>query len=94
MHNGCVLPGLYELWNSDRGIISPDKRLFPRYSRSMLKCKGDKLLVNGPIIFFSKCNLFFRLLNKLYPKYMSIIEFTNDSKYDTEKIACNRKYEK
>ena len=94
MHNGCVLPGMYELWNSDRGIVSPDKKLFPKNARSMLKEKGNKLLVSGPLVVFSKHNLFFRILNSLYPKYINVIEFTNDSKYDTKFIQYNRKYEK
>ena len=94
MHNGCVPPILYEIWNSNRGIVSPDKRFFAKNTRNTLKEKDDKLLVNGPIITFSKHILPLNLLNKLFPMYLSIMDFTNDKTYDKKNIYIKRYYEK
>ena len=35
MHTGCVPPFLEKIWPSDRGFISPEKRLFPHQARSL-----------------------------------------------------------
>lgn len=92
MHNGCVPPLIYELWHSDRGIISPNKRLFPKNTRNTLKCKNDKLIVNGPLTMFSKNIFLFNLLNKMFPIYMSVLEITNESNDDNAKVQRNCKY--
>ncbi len=94
MHNGCVPPLLYELWKSTRGFISPNKCLFPKNERNTLKYNDDKLLVNGPLVTFQECSGLFEKFNFLFPIYMSFMEFTNNSRYDTKKIYIKKKYEK
>lgn len=94
MHNGCVPPILYELWNSTRGIIAPNTKLFPKNERNTLRKKGDKLLVNGPLTMFHECLGLFEKFNFLFPNYLSILNLTNDQNYDTDKIFTKRKYKK
>ena len=77
MHNGCVLPGLNELWKSDKGIISPKKEFFTNNSRNTLNSINDKLLVNGPITTFHGNKKLFNKFNFLFPINISLIEFNN-----------------
>lgn len=91
MHNGCVPPILYELWNSKRGIIAPCKELFPDNERNTLRNYDDKLIVSGPLtMFHGKLLKFF---NSFYPYYITIIDFTSDSKYK-DKLRIKRTYNK
>ena len=92
MHNGCVPPIIYELWKSTRGFIAPNKKLFPKNERNTLINKGDKLIVNGPITMFQECTGILQKLNILFPMYTSTIEFTNDKKYEQEKIYTKKYY--
>ena len=94
MHNGCVPPILYELWNSTRGIIAPSSKLFPKNERNTLRKKGDKLLVNGPLTMFHECVGVFERFNFLFPSYLSILNLTNDTKFNTDKICTKRKYKR
>lgn len=94
MHNGCVPPVLYELWNSTRGIVSPNTNFFPKNERNTLRNKGDKLLVNGPLTMFHVNTGLFERMNFLFPSYLSILNLTNDQNYDTNKIFVKMKYKK
>ena len=94
MHNGCVPPILYELWNSDRGIITPNRELFSKAERNTLKNRNDKLIVSGPLTTFQECAGLFQIFNFLYPTYLTTIEFTNNKEYDTDKIKIKKKYSK
>lgn len=73
MHNGCVPPLLNKLWNSNRGIITPNKRLFGKYARGRYK----NIIINGPITTFSKRSGIFRLFNFMFPMYITILNFKN-----------------
>ena len=94
MHNGLVPPILYEIWNSTYGFVSPSKKLFVKNERNTFKKKTDKLIVNGPITSLSKSSGIFKNLNFIFPSYLSIIEFTNNSNYNKEKINITKKYNK
>lgn len=94
MHNGCVPPILYELWNSTRGIIAPSSKLFPKNERNTLRKKGDKLLVNGPLTMFHECVGVLEKFNFLFPSYLSILNLTNDTSFNTDKICTKRKYKR
>lgn len=91
MHNGCVPPILYEIWNSKRGIIAPCKELFPNNERNTLKKINDKLIVNGPLTMFHGKIL--KLFNSFYPHYITIIDFTNNTKYK-DKLIIKKSYNK
>lgn len=77
MHNGCVFPGLNELWRSEKGIISPKKEFFSNNSRNTLNNIDDKLLVNGPITTFHGNKKLFNKLNFLFPINVSLMIFNN-----------------
>lgn len=67
MHNGLRL-----ISKGNRGIISPTKALFPKYSRGMFKKTiGEKeitMIVSGGIVKLSNTRAkIFRIFNKLYP---------------------------
>ena len=94
MHNGCVPPVLYEIWRSDKGLIAPNKSLFPNNERDTLKTNKDKLIVNGPLTTFQECTGQLQKFNILYPMYITQADFTNDKQYNTEKIYKKTKYEK
>ena len=82
MHNGCVPPLLYELWNSDKGIIAPSKKLWVSNVRNTLS-ESNNILVNGPVTTFHECTGLFYLANILFPSYYSVISF-GDYKFSKE----------
>ncbi len=92
MHNGCVLPIMYELWPSTRGLIAPNKDFFPLNERNTLLKKGDKVLVNGTLTMFQECSNLFQIANILYPIYNSVVKFTNNPEYNKEKLLVKRRY--
>lgn len=94
MHNGCIPPVMYEMFHSTRGLIAPNKKLFPKNERNTLKKKQDKMIVNGPITVFTESQGFMQKFNFLFPTYTSTIEFTNNEEYNTEKVYVKRKYHK
>ena len=94
MHNGCVPPVLYELWNSTRGLIAPNFQLFPKNERNTLRKRGDKLLVNGPLTMFHECTGLLDKVNIFFPSYFSTLNITNDINFDIQKIFIKKKYKK
>lgn len=92
MHNGCVPPVMTELWQSTRGLIAPNKKLFPLNARNTLIKKEDKVLVNGPLTMFQECTGILQMANLIFPMYNSTINFTNNPEYDQDKILVRRKY--
>ncbi len=75
MHNGCILPGINELWYSSKGLISPKKKLFPDNTRNTLNNIDDKLLVNGPLTTFHGNKGIFTRMNFLFPINVSLFIF-------------------
>ena len=94
MHNGMVPPILNEIWMSNRGIIAPSRDLFPKNSRNTFKQKEDKLIVNAPLTTFHENHGMFSKFNFLYPSYISVIDFSKDIAYATNKIYTKRYYGK
>ncbi|MBE6160454.1 MAG: metallophosphoesterase [Lactobacillales bacterium] len=89
MHNGCVPPIINELWNSSKGIIGPTGKFLVFNARNTLRKKEDKLLVNGPVITFSKCSGIMRIFNIFYPIYNTILDFNKKNEF-----KIKRKYHK
>ena len=92
MHNGVVPPILYEIWNSSKGIIAPNRTLFPKNSRNTLKAKDDKLVVTGALSTIHEYLKPYNMFNFIYPSYMTILDFTKDKKFDTKKVYTKRYY--
>ena len=89
MHNGCVPPIINELWNSSRGLIGPIGNFFVSNERNTLRKKEDKLIVNGPVITFSKFSGIMRIFNIFYPIYNTILDFKKENDF-----KIKRKYHK
>ena len=50
MHNGLI-PNYINYRNHNFGILSPRKKLFPKYSRNMFDISNTHILVGYPICF-------------------------------------------
>lgn len=77
MHNGMILKCFD--WGGNFGLISPLKKLFPRYARNRAVKKIDdkeiNLIISGGIIKISNVNIKpIRKLNKLFPRSIVYIE--------------------
>lgn len=96
MHNGCVFPGIDELWKSDKGFISASKKLFPSNCRGrIIKNNKDRItniIISGGITIFSKCTpILLHPFNIIYPYHINQIIITNDKNLVKERTY---KYEK
>lgn len=91
-HNALVFPVLNEIWNSTRGIITPDRQWLQENTRNTFRYKDDKVIINPPLTMFSKCTGSKAKLNGLYPMSFTIVNFTSDIKYDMDKIYTKSRY--
>ena len=48
MHNGVVPPILDELFDNNIGIIAPNKKVFPKYARGIIK-KDNITVISGGV---------------------------------------------
>ena len=85
MHNGCVPPIINELWNSNKGIISPHNKIFSKNTRNSLKKSSDKLIINGPVTTFQACSSYMQIFNCIYPIYNTILEFNKNNNFNIRK---------
>lgn len=90
MHYGCVPPIINELWNSNRGIISPAGKLFFKNVRNTFRSTEDKLIVNGALTTFQECTGIFQKGNVLFPIFDSVLDF----KQGKEFVLVEKKYHK
>ncbi len=68
MHNGLVFSFIDRLFSDNRGLVSPSKKLFPKYSRNLVKLDLNKyLIISGGITKLSKSSGMIRLFNFFYP---------------------------
>ena len=78
MHNGLIPFGVDKLFKTNRGIISPTKVLFPKYTRGLIKVNNNKttlIISKGIKTFHSFLPLIVKIFNFLYPmniEYISI----------------------
>ena len=81
MHNGIVPPVLDEFWLSQKGIISPTKKLFSGACRHTLETYDDKLIVVGPVTTFHAHLGLLEKLNVFYPTYLTYLEISDKKTY-------------
>ena len=81
MHNGIVPPVLDEFWLSQKGIISPTKKLFSGTCRHTLRTYDDKLIVVGPVTTFHAHLGLLEKLNVFYPTYLTYLEISDKKTY-------------
>jgi predicted MPP superfamily phosphohydrolase len=89
MHNGLVFPLLFELWPSDRGIISASKKLFTKFTRTTKKTLDQKLIINGAVTTWHESVGILHLLNAFYPSYFTTIKF---SKHNSKTPKIKHRY--
>ena len=72
MHNGCIPPIIDELVKNNRGIIAPNKKIFPKNARG-ISIVGNYAVVSSGITKLSRsAPLILRMFNFIFP--MSIHE--------------------
>ena len=77
MHNGVVPPVLNEAWPSDRGLIAPGKKFFPRGSRAHIKTVNDRLLTLGAVSTIQNSAKPLTFLNNVYPVSVATLELSH-----------------
>lgn len=89
-HDGCMPAFLNKVWPIKHGgIITPDKKLFPKCVRGIKKLKyGNYLVYNGGWKKISRKNLCF--LDKLCNRQIDITIITNDEKYKNIEIYTKK----
>ena len=77
MHNGVMPPILDDIFRGNRGIVSPNKRLFPKFARGIIK-NNNTVVISSGITKMAR-NLIFplRILNIFFPIGINVIEFSN-----------------
>lgn len=87
MHNGLILPLFDELFKGNRGVISPNKRLFPNMARGY---KNNVLISSGINKLHSKRIYILNIFNSLFPKNINVINIKNKKC----KFSMTYKYER
>ncbi len=73
MHNGLMLPFMEKIFKGNAGIITPDKKFFPKISRNKVKInKNNYLIISGGITKLSRSAKVLNKFNIIYP-----MEITN-----------------
>ena len=75
MHNGCIPIGLDKVLKTNRGLIYPYKKLFPKLARGMVHFKKFDLIISKGVTTFSKTSGLFRMFNFLFPQNIEYVEF-------------------
>lgn len=77
MHNGVILPIIDELFDNNIGLIAPNKKIFPKYSRGVVK-DNNLLVISGGVTKLSRsAGKIFNIFNILFPISIECIEITN-----------------
>lgn len=78
MHNGVVPPIINDFWRSDRGLVAPGKKLFPRNARTKITSPYDKIITLGAVSTIQDSAKPITFLNSLYPINIATLELTNN----------------
>lgn len=92
-HNGCVPAFLDDLMPRNRGIITPRKRILPKYARGIFMLEtGTYLLYNGGWVKLQECApKILQPLDKLCNRQMDVITLTSDLEFKKIKIDNKKK---
>lgn len=74
MHAGLIHPYMRPLLNSDVGLISPNKKLFPKRTIGKFKVEDIDHIIANPYTFLPENTKSLRHLNKLYPQKIEQIK--------------------
>ena len=95
-HNGCIPAVLDDMYQGDKGLISPKKQLFPSYARGLqMLPTRSQLLVNGGITKIQDCApKVLQPLNSLCYQDLDIVTLTNDMDYLPPERVSEKVYTK
>ena len=74
MHNGCIPIGLDRVLKTNRGLIYPSKRFFPKLARGLIRFKKYNLLISKGVTTFSKTSGLFQIFNFLFPQNIDYVD--------------------
>ena len=75
MHNG-LLPKWLHKFAANRGIISPQMQLLPKYAQGNIEINGTNFIINGPVNAMVENSL----VNNVIGANASVVEFTKTKK--------------
>ena len=83
MHNGIVPPIFDEIFDNDIGLVAPNKSLFPKNARGVLK-RTSNLIISSGVTKFSKGTKLFSIFNVLFPMGINYITITKNKELKKE----------
>ena len=86
MHNGVVPPIIDELFDNNRGIIAPNKRIFPKNARGVIKDNNIIVISSGVTKISSSAGKALKWLDIFFPIGINYIEISK-AKIDFKKIV-------
>lgn len=78
MHNGVIPPIINDFWHSDRGLIAPGKKLFPRNARTKITNPNDKIITLGAVSTIQDSAKPITFMNGLFPINIATLELTKN----------------
>lgn len=96
MHQGCMPPILDDIISSNKGIISPQKTLFPDNSRGVVRTAyGSLCIINGGITkIHESANMVLQPFNSFFPMHIDVIDIVPKQENDKPKEYTKKSYYK
>lgn len=80
MHNGVVPPILDEIFDNNRGIIAPNKRIFPKNARGIIKKDNITIISSGVTKISNSAGKMLKWLDIFFPIGINYIEISKEKK--------------
>lgn len=77
MHNGIVPPILDEIFDNNIGLIAPNKKIFPKNARGIIKDENLKVISSGVTKLSKSAGKIFNKFNFLFPIGINYIEISS-----------------
>ena len=96
MHEGCMPPILDDIIPGDRGIISPQRKLFPGKSRGIIETPyGNLCIINGGLTkIHGSASKVLRPFNCLFPMHLDIVDVVPNEQAGVQKVYTRDSYYK
>lgn len=78
MHNGVVPPILDELFDNNRGIVSPNKKIFPKNARGIIKDNNITVISSGVTKISNSATKALKWLDIFFPIGINYIEISKE----------------
>lgn len=79
MHNGVVPPILDEIFDNNVGLIAPNKKVFPKNARGIIKNKNITIISSGITKISNSAGKTLKWLNIFFPIGINYIEITKEN---------------